>query len=125
MTPGGPYWNKSGDYRDTNWHTCNVRNHEWVNRQLVSLLDIDGIGIKTIRALWEAEIKTAEDLINTNAQEIHDKLVALRDKGFRVNTSIKTIQGWQDQAQQMWKEEESRRTSADEKGQGCLIRDIP
>ena len=114
MTPGGPYWNKSGDYRDTNWHTCNVRNHEWVNRQLVSLLDVDGIGAKTIRSLWKAEIKTAEELINTEAREIHDRLTAFCDKGRGVNPSIETIQNWQDEARRLLRKERLRRETTGE-----------
>lgn len=60
-----PGWrHRMGFYR------MRVRTHELAKGQRVSLLDVKGIGIATIRWLWSVELRAADQIMQTPTDEI-------------------------------------------------------
>jgi hypothetical protein len=57
-------------HRDRNYWALRVRTHEWAEHQLVSLLDVDGIGKGISRALWKLGVTTATILTEADPEEL-------------------------------------------------------
>ncbi|MFO0974192.1 MAG: hypothetical protein U1A27_12255 [Phycisphaerae bacterium] len=53
---------RRSDHRDPQFYARITRAHEFAERQVVSLLELDGLGRSGLRALWKAGITTADQL---------------------------------------------------------------
>ncbi len=92
---------------DPNYGRVRQRIIEWAERQQVSLLDIDGIGHATRRALRKAGFEVASQLMNADAQDVVNALEPYhippcsdRDK------AVAIVRGWQEEMRRRWSERE-------------------
>jgi hypothetical protein len=111
---GGVYFSKGGNYRDSNWPRIQLRAREFMERQLVSLLDIKGLGWGGIRGLRDVGITTVEALMNADPEELLQKLRQCKSLPCRHDRALEWIRTWQDDARVMWKEKEEALRRQDE-----------
>lgn len=93
----------SSEYQDWNYWTLRIRTHEWAEHQLVSLLEINGVGKATVRALWRSGVTTAAILREADAEALARQL---REHG--IGQSPTVIRGWQQQVEELWTERQMR-----------------
>lgn len=76
--------------------------HEYAERQRVSFLEIDGLNKGRIRALWKADITTADALLNTPADEVARRMSPY------CGVRVEWVAGWQQQIADLLKEREGQ-----------------
>ena len=91
------------------YYTRIIRTHEWAARQRVSLLEIPGLSMRHIKALWRVGVTTADLLADSDPVLLYDKLrdyIATRPKMAHVIAKdpvrgVDMIQEWQEQIVQL------------------------
>jgi len=100
------------DHRDPEYWILRIRIHEWAEHQLVSLLDIPGVGKGTIRALWKVGVTTARMLIDADPEELARQLRPYGIPQCRAEQAPDRIRVWQRDARRIWKAMQSRAENA-------------
>jgi ABC-type phosphate/phosphonate transport system ATPase subunit len=78
-----------------------VRAHELAEGQVVSLLEIDGIGKATLRALYKLEVDTADKVLAAPTSALLQELASYRLPVGKITQRQETIEGWKGQIQRL------------------------
>ncbi len=78
-----------------------VRAHEFAERQIVSLFEIDGVARATIRTLHRIGVDTADKMLATPTEEIVEKLIPYQLPPGNVERKCKRVELWKKQIRQL------------------------
>jgi hypothetical protein len=78
-----------------------VRAYEFAERQIVSLIDIDGIGRSTLYALYEIGMDTADKILATPTAEILEKLASHEVPRGKAERRQQIVDGWKVQIREL------------------------
>ena len=102
------------DHRDPEYWILRIRTHEWAEHQLVSFLDIPGIGKGTIRALWKVGVTTARMLMEADAEELARRLRPYNIPQCSLEEASEIIRNWQVEIERRWKDKEAAQATSPE-----------
>jgi hypothetical protein len=78
-----------------------VRAHEFACGQVVSLLDVDGIGVATVRALYEVGLDTADKLAGCPAEQVAQLLAKFGVPKGDSRRRVEVVVRWQMQIREL------------------------
>lgn len=82
-------------YRDPNYYRLRQRTMDWAQHQFVSLLELEGVGRMTLKALHKIGIETATDLLHADAEDVANRLLPYNIPPCQHRTRLRIVREWQ------------------------------